>query len=222
MDRNPDGPRLIRDGPRNRLPNPPSGVGAEFVAALVFEFIHGLHQPNVPLLDQIEEGESPVGVLFRDADHEPKVRFGQLFPRPPILAASPANHLEGLFQILVGGAGLFFRLPDSPADIFNSPVVFGQDAYRNPFLANWRRARSPFDDILQGGLEPSLIHSHLLEIALDFFSVLDNRLDNGLDPISNLVHLLRLKVHLPNQSDDFLLNLFNRGGLGIFRALFLE
>src|SRR5208282_268759 len=46
VDRYPNGPRLVGDGSGDRLPNPPGGVSAEFISALIFELIHRLHQPD--------------------------------------------------------------------------------------------------------------------------------------------------------------------------------
>jgi hypothetical protein len=53
VDRNPNGASLIGDGPGDGLTYPPRGVGTEFITSLIFEFIHGFHQANIPLLNQI-------------------------------------------------------------------------------------------------------------------------------------------------------------------------
>src|SRR5690606_12184104 len=44
MDRDADRPRLIGDGARDRLPNPPRRIGREFIAAAILELIDRLHQ----------------------------------------------------------------------------------------------------------------------------------------------------------------------------------
>ena len=44
-----DGARLVGDGPRDGLPDPPRSVSAELVPALPFELVHGLHEADVPL-----------------------------------------------------------------------------------------------------------------------------------------------------------------------------
>jgi hypothetical protein len=64
---------LIGDRSRDRLANPPRGVGAELVAAGVFEFIDGPHQAGVALLDQIEERQAAVAVFLGDTDDQPQV-----------------------------------------------------------------------------------------------------------------------------------------------------
>src|SRR5918994_678249 len=55
MDWQPDRATLIGDRPRNCLPNPPGGVGAELETALVIEFIGRLHETDIALLDQVQE-----------------------------------------------------------------------------------------------------------------------------------------------------------------------
>ena len=64
---------LVGDGPRDRLANPPGGVGAELVAAGVFELIDGPHQAGVAFLDQVEEGQAAVAIFLGDRDDQPQV-----------------------------------------------------------------------------------------------------------------------------------------------------
>ena len=71
--RDADGPSLVGDGARDRLADPPRGVGAELVAALVLELVHRLHEADVPLLNEVEELQAAVRVLLGDADHKAKV-----------------------------------------------------------------------------------------------------------------------------------------------------
>src|SRR5579863_7436553 len=73
-----NGTRLVSNGPSNRLPNPPCGVGGKFVAAAVFEFVHGFHQADVAFLNQVEELQSAVGVFLGDGNNETKVGLDQL------------------------------------------------------------------------------------------------------------------------------------------------
>ena len=63
-------PGLIGDGAGDGLANPPGGVGGELVAAAVLEFVDGLHQADVALLNQVEELQAAVGVLFGDRDDQ--------------------------------------------------------------------------------------------------------------------------------------------------------
>ena len=76
--RNADGAGLVRDGAGDGLANPPGGVGRELVAAAVFELVDGLHQADVALLNEVEELQAAVGVLFGDGDDQAQVGFDQL------------------------------------------------------------------------------------------------------------------------------------------------
>ena len=76
--RDADGARLIGDGAGDRLPNPPRGIGGELVAAAVFELVDGFHQADVAFLNQVEELQAAVGVLFRDRNHQTEVGLDQL------------------------------------------------------------------------------------------------------------------------------------------------
>src|SRR5713101_5132104 len=51
---------LVGDGARDRLPDPPGRVRRELVAAAVLELVHGLHEADITLLDQVEELEPQV------------------------------------------------------------------------------------------------------------------------------------------------------------------
>src|SRR5579885_90255 len=79
VDRDTNGPRLIGDGAGDRLPHPPGGVGGKFVAALIIEFIDGLHQADVAFLNQIEELQAAIGVALGDGDDQPEIGLDELF-----------------------------------------------------------------------------------------------------------------------------------------------
>ena len=81
MHRDADDTRLVRDGPLDRLLDPPIGVGRELVAALVLELLDGLHQPDVAFLDQVHEGYAVIEVLLGDVHDEAQVRQDQRVPR---------------------------------------------------------------------------------------------------------------------------------------------
>ena len=61
-----DGSRLVRDGPRHRLPDPPVRVGAELVAALKVKLLRAANQTHASLLDEILEAHALVRVSFGD------------------------------------------------------------------------------------------------------------------------------------------------------------
>jgi hypothetical protein len=77
-DRDADGPRLVRDRPRDRLPIHHVAYVENLYPLRYSNLSDGLHQADVALLDQVEELESPVGVLLRDRHHQPQVRLDQL------------------------------------------------------------------------------------------------------------------------------------------------
>ena len=78
MHRDANGAGLVGDGAGNGLANPPRGVGRELVAAAVLELVDGLHQADVALLNEVEELQAAVGVLFGDGDDQAQVGFDQL------------------------------------------------------------------------------------------------------------------------------------------------
>ena len=83
--RNTDRACLIGDRSRYGLSNPPSRVGREFVAAAVLEFIYRLHQSDIAFLNQVEELQAAIGVLFGDGNHEAQIRLDHLFLRTTCL-----------------------------------------------------------------------------------------------------------------------------------------
>src|SRR5438552_1032109 len=78
VDRNADGPRLVRDRTCDRLADPPRRVRGELVALAVVELFDGADETDVPLLDQVEEAHAAADVLLRDRYDESKVRLGQV------------------------------------------------------------------------------------------------------------------------------------------------
>src|SRR3989442_9496691 len=76
--RDADRPRLVSDGARDGLPDPPRRVGRELVALAVVELFDRADETDVSLLDQVEEAHAASDVLLRDRDHEPEVRLGQV------------------------------------------------------------------------------------------------------------------------------------------------
>jgi hypothetical protein len=74
---NPDRPRLVRDGPRDRLTYPPRRVGRELVAPRVVELLDRPYQAEVALLDQVKEGQPAADVALRDRHHQAQVGLDQ-------------------------------------------------------------------------------------------------------------------------------------------------
>src|SRR5215211_7018989 len=74
--RDPDRTSFVGYRPGDGLTDPPRRVGRELEALAVVELLDGPHQPDVALLDQIEQRDAPSGILLRDGDDEPEVGFG--------------------------------------------------------------------------------------------------------------------------------------------------
>jgi hypothetical protein len=70
-----DGTSGVGDAPGDRLPDPPRRVGGELEALAPVELLHRVHQAQVPLLDEVEKGETRRLVLLGDRDDKPKVRL---------------------------------------------------------------------------------------------------------------------------------------------------
>src|SRR5579863_1571719 len=76
--RNADGARLVGDGARDGLANPPSGVGGKLVAAPVFKLVSGPHQADIALLDQVQQVQPTVDVLLCHRNDQAKVGLYQI------------------------------------------------------------------------------------------------------------------------------------------------
>src|SRR5262245_18944185 len=76
--RDADRARLVGDRARDRLADPPRGIGRELVAAAVLVLLDGLHQAGVALLDEVQEREPAVAVLLGDRDHQAQVAAREL------------------------------------------------------------------------------------------------------------------------------------------------
>ncbi len=79
MHRNTDGARLVGNRTGNCLTNPPSGIGRELITTAVFELIDRFHQADVAFLDEIQELQTPVGILLGDRNHQAQVSLNHLF-----------------------------------------------------------------------------------------------------------------------------------------------
>ena len=89
-----DRPRLVRQRARDRLPDPPRGVGRELESLAVVELLRGADEPDRPLLDQIQEGQALIAVALGDRDDEPEVRLHHLLLRPVVAALDPLGQLD--------------------------------------------------------------------------------------------------------------------------------
>ena len=95
MHRQADGFGLIGQGALDGLLDPPGTVGGKFAAFGRVEPFHRLHQPDVPLADQIQQGQPEVLVIMGDFDHQAQIGLDHLFPRL-LVAFSDARRQHNL------------------------------------------------------------------------------------------------------------------------------
>jgi len=77
MNRNPDRTGLIGDGAHHALSDPPRRIGAELVPALIFEFVNGLHQADIPFLDEIQKLKTSPHVMLGHTCHQSQIGLNQ-------------------------------------------------------------------------------------------------------------------------------------------------
>ena len=100
---------MVRDGPGDGLADPPGGVGGKLVAALVLEFVHGLHQADVALLDQIQELQAAIGVFFGNGNHQTQVGADQLLLGAHGRGIAALDAPEHFFQVAHIVAAFFLK-----------------------------------------------------------------------------------------------------------------
>ena len=76
--------RLVHDRALDVLAYPPGGVGGEAEAALGIEFLQRVHQPEIALLDQVEQRHAAVEVVLGDVHHQAQIALDHLLPRGEI------------------------------------------------------------------------------------------------------------------------------------------
>ena len=106
---NADGSGLISYRSGDGLADPPCGVGGKLVATTVFELIHCFHQPNIPLLNEIQELKTAVGILFGDRNNQTQIRLHQLPLGIIGLCISSVDSLECSLQVDTFGLRLVFN-----------------------------------------------------------------------------------------------------------------
>jgi len=167
----------------------------------VLELVDGLHQADVPLLDQVEELQAAVRVLLRDAHDQPQVRLDQL-------ALGPAGPLLGLLDRPVGAAHVGDRLAGLLRDRLElfvrlaNPLVDLADLLRAQaeLLRDPARLGRPLRHAVAQRAELDLGHADLLERAphLHFRRVgaLHQLVQPPDQPLDRLVVELQIHEHL--------------------------
>jgi hypothetical protein len=72
---------LIRDSSHNRLPDPLNGICAELEALAMVELLYSMHQANIPLLNEIEEGQATSNVLSGYTNNQAQIGFHEMLAR---------------------------------------------------------------------------------------------------------------------------------------------
>ena len=98
VDRDADGPPLVRDRTRDGLANPPGRVRGELVAAPVVELLDRADQPERALLDQVQERQAAAQVALGDRDDEAEVRLDHLLLGVQVAALDPLGQRDFLLR----------------------------------------------------------------------------------------------------------------------------
>ena len=167
--RNPNRPRLVGDGAGDRLADPPSGIGREFIAAAIFEFFDSLHQTHVSFLDEIEEREPAVSIFLGDGNHESEVGLDHLGLRFE-------GFLEPMAELLVR---FFESLLSVPSALLDLPQLGDE------LLVFWI-------DLQLASVFPKLLHViiHLLTEVFDDFLLVVKTGENAVESLDIFLKLL--------------------------------
>src|SRR3954447_19199736 len=98
VDRDANRARLVGEGPRDRLPDPPGRIGRELEALAVVELLRRANETERALLDEVEERQSLVSVVLRDGDDEPQVGLDHLLLRVEVAALDPLGEIDLLLR----------------------------------------------------------------------------------------------------------------------------
>ena len=128
MNRDADRTRLIGDGARDRLSNPPRRVGAELIALVVVELLDRFDEAEIALLYEIEEQHAPADIALGNTHDEAQVRLCQFllrffvsrfhaFGEGNFLIRRKEGHATNLLQIHAHGIIDADALRDTEIDI---------------------------------------------------------------------------------------------------------
>ena len=118
-----DGARLVGNAAGDRLPDPPGGVGGEFVAAAILEFVDRLHQPDIAFLNQIKELQPAVGVFLGDGNDEAQIGLNHLLLRLARLALALLHDVHDAAELGDLEAGLGGEIVNLGADLLDQPAL---------------------------------------------------------------------------------------------------
>ena len=94
-----DGVAVLLDGTLQGLADPPGGVRRESEAPLPVELVHGPHEAEGPLLDEVGEVHAPVLVAARPVDHQAQVGGDHLAARLVVAGRDALGQLDLLLVV---------------------------------------------------------------------------------------------------------------------------
>src|SRR5215212_3805004 len=110
---------LVGQGTLDRLFDPPGGVSAEFAALCRVKPLHRLHQADVALGNQVQQGKPEVRVIVRYLDHQAQVRADHEGARFAVALLDLGSQLD----LLVGSKER--DLPDlAQVNLYSSIAIF--------------------------------------------------------------------------------------------------
>ena len=89
--------RLVCDGSRDCLPDPPGRIGRKLIPLRIVELFHCLDEPEITFLDQVQKEHPAPHIALGDADDQPQVGLGQLLLGRLVALA----HTDGQLPFLV-------------------------------------------------------------------------------------------------------------------------
>ena len=93
MYRDTDGSGLVGNRARDGLPDPPGGIGREFIALRVVEFFDCLHKPEVSLLNEVQKLHPAPHIALGDRHNKPEVGLRHALARRILLLLAALDHL---------------------------------------------------------------------------------------------------------------------------------
>src|SRR5262249_54953185 len=116
VDRNADRTRMVGDRARDRLADPPRRVRGELEATAVLESVHGLHEADVALLDQVEQAQVASQVPLRHRDDEAKIGLHQLLLGLADLTVAAGDLYQQRLELTTRQPDLALELADLASD----------------------------------------------------------------------------------------------------------
>ena len=98
MYRNTDCTGIICQSPGNCLADPPGRIGTELISLCIVKLIHGFHQSDISLLNQIQEAHATAHIPLGNTDNQTQIGFRQVFLGFFIAIPHPFRQLRFLFR----------------------------------------------------------------------------------------------------------------------------